>query len=72
MLEALVALDWVGRLEEDGHPRYVLLCDPADAARAAGRHAAARSDTRPRAVWKRAGFGQLRLAEILAEPATSA
>jgi membrane protein len=34
-LEALVALDWVGRLEEagapgaGGEPRYALLCDPA-------------------------------------------
>src|SRR3954466_5016680 len=29
VLEALMVLDWVGRLEEDGHPRYVLLCEPA-------------------------------------------
>jgi membrane protein len=28
-LESLMTLDWVGRLEEGGHPRYVLLCDPA-------------------------------------------
>jgi membrane protein len=28
-LEALTALDWVGRLDEEGQPRYVLLCDPA-------------------------------------------
>ncbi len=27
-LAALGALDWVGRLAEDGQPRYVLLCDP--------------------------------------------
>jgi membrane protein len=27
-LEALTALDWVGRLEEEGQQRYVLLCDP--------------------------------------------
>jgi membrane protein len=31
VLEALVALDWVGRLEEEGQPRHVLLCDPAHA-----------------------------------------
>jgi membrane protein len=24
-----VALDWVGRLDEEGQPRHVLLCDPA-------------------------------------------
>ena len=29
MLDALVALDWVGRLEEPRRARYVLLCDPA-------------------------------------------
>jgi membrane protein len=29
VLEALMVLDWVGRLEEEGHPRYVLLCEPA-------------------------------------------
>ena len=29
VLEALTALDWVGRLDEEGQPRYVLLCDPA-------------------------------------------
>ena len=29
VLEALLLLDWVGRLEEEGHPRYVLLCEPA-------------------------------------------
>jgi len=28
VLEALMVLDWVGRLEEEAHPRYVLLCDP--------------------------------------------
>ena len=28
VLDALVTLDWVGRLDEEGQPRYVLLCDP--------------------------------------------
>jgi membrane protein len=30
VIEALQQLDWVGRLEEDGEPRQVLLVDPAD------------------------------------------
>lgn len=30
VLEALQRLDWVGRLEEEGEPRQVLLVDPAD------------------------------------------
>jgi membrane protein len=29
VLDALVAMDWAGRLEEAGHQRHVLLCDPA-------------------------------------------
>jgi membrane protein len=29
VLEALIALDWVGLLDEAGEPRHVLLCDPA-------------------------------------------
>jgi membrane protein len=29
IVETLVALDWAGRLDEAGSPRYVLLCDPA-------------------------------------------
>jgi len=29
VLEALMTLDWVGRLDEENQPRYVLLCDPA-------------------------------------------
>jgi membrane protein len=29
ILETLVSLDWAGRLDEAGSPRYVLLCDPA-------------------------------------------
>jgi membrane protein len=28
VLEALMTLDWVGRLDEENQPRYVLLCDP--------------------------------------------
>ncbi len=28
VLEALTGLDWVGRLDEQGQARYVLLCDP--------------------------------------------
>ena len=29
VLEQLVALDWVARLEEEGEPRHALLCEPA-------------------------------------------
>lgn len=29
VLDALVAIDWLGVLDETGQPRYVLLCDPS-------------------------------------------
>ena len=29
VMESLLTLDWVGRLDEEGQPRYVLLCDPS-------------------------------------------
>jgi membrane protein len=29
LIERLVALDWVARLDEAGDPRFALLCDPA-------------------------------------------
>jgi membrane protein len=29
LLDTLVAIDWLGRLDEEGGARYVLLCDPA-------------------------------------------
>ena len=32
VLEVLMSLDWVGRLDEEGQPRYVLLCEPAHTA----------------------------------------
>jgi membrane protein len=35
VLERLVGLDWVGRLDEEGEPRHALMCDPA--VTAAGR-----------------------------------
>jgi membrane protein len=68
LLEALIGIDWVGRLDEDGEPRYVLLADPA------------RTDAEPllaalllepspdlAAFWKEARFDQLKLGELLRE-----
>ena len=42
LLDLLVELDWAARLDEDGTPRHVLLCDPAltRSAAAGGRAAA--------------------------------
>jgi len=73
VLEALIELDWVGRLEESGSARYVLLCDPA-ATLAEPLLAKLLLDPAPdlAATWKRAGFDAVRLDELIGEPAPSA
>ena len=73
VISALVDIDWVGRLDEHGDARYVLLVDPA-ATTVEPLVARLLLDPTPdlAPVWKRAGFGQLRLAEILAAPGASA
>lgn len=68
-LQALVELDWVARLDDDASddgPRYVLLVDP----RATQLEPLVQSllllhNTSTDAMWERAQFGRLRLAEVL-------
>jgi len=69
VLGTLLEIDWVGRLEEGGDARYVMLCDPA-ATTAEPLVARLLLDPSPdlAPVWQRAGFGRLRLAEILVAP----
>jgi membrane protein len=73
VLAALVELDWVGRLEEPGGARYVLLCDPE---RTPAEPLVAKLLLEPApdlmAVWQRAGFGSAQLGEWLAAPLASA
>jgi membrane protein len=66
VLDVLSELDWVGRLEEPRNARYVLLCDPATTS-AEPLVARLLLDPAPdlEAVWKRADFARMRLAEIL-------
>jgi membrane protein len=66
VLDALVELDWVGRLEEPRSARYVLLCEPATTL-AEPLIAKLLLDPAPdlEATWKHAGFATLRLAELL-------
>ena len=73
VLEALIELDWVGRLEEFGSARYVLLCDPATTL-AEPLFAKLLLDPAPELerTWKRAGFDAVRLAELISEPVPSA
>ena len=70
VISALIDIDWVGRLDEPGDARYVLLVDPTTTPvepLVAKLLLDPTPDLAP--VWKRAGFGQLRLAEILGAPA---
>ncbi len=66
VLDALIEIDWVGRLDERGSPRYVLLCDP-ETTLAEPLVALLLLDPTPdlAPAWKRAGFATMRLAELL-------
>ena len=70
-LEALVAIDWAGKLAEAGDPRYVLLCDPASAP-AEPLLAKLLLDPAPDLAqfWIKARFSELKLADILDKPVT--
>jgi membrane protein len=73
VLDALVEIDWVGRLDEPGGARCVLLCDPATTS-VEPLVAKLLLDPAPdlEATWKRAGFDAMRLAELLrATPAAA-
>jgi membrane protein len=69
-LDALVELDWVGRLDEAEGARNVLLCEPATTL-AEPLIAKLLLDPAPdlAATWQRAGFAAMRLGELLAAPA---
>ena len=66
VLEALTTIDWVGRLDEEGGARHVLLCDPA---RTPVQPLIALLLLEPSAAldpfWKRAGFAGMTLAEAI-------
>ena len=66
VLEALVDLDWVGRLDEEGDARFVLLVEPASVR---AEPLVARFLMQPaaglRAFWQRAGFGEMTLRDVL-------
>jgi membrane protein len=66
VLEALHEIDWVGRLEEPADARHVLLCDAATTP-VGPLVAKLLLDPAPdlEAVWSRAGFARMRLADIL-------
>jgi membrane protein len=66
LLDTLVALDWVGRLEEDDAARYVLLCDPAQTPAQPLLTQVLLEDTpNVQAFWQRAGFGEMKLSDVI-------
>ena len=67
ILDTLVAIDWVGLLDEAGNARYVLLCDPD---KTKVERLVAQLLMEPaasmEAFWKRAGFDQMTVRALLA------
>jgi membrane protein len=66
IVEALVSIDWVGRLDEEGVQRLVLLAEPP-ATRLAPLVTALLLEPREatQAFWRRASLGEMTLAEAL-------
>ncbi len=66
VLDELVALDWVGRLEEAGDSRYVLLCDPAHTpAQPLLSLLLLQPVPALRAFWQHAGFADMSLQDMV-------
>ena len=66
ILDDLVALDWAGRLDEAGHPRFVLMCDLAStSAQPLISSMLIESVPALRGFRQRAGFDEMRLADLL-------
>jgi len=67
ILETLAAIDWIGRLEEEGDARYVMLCDPA---RTPARRLLSQLLLEPthslNAFWEHAGFDEMTVADLMA------
>lgn len=66
IVDTLVELDWVGRLDEPGNPRHVLLCDPATTP-AQPLLAKLLMEPTPAlsGFWRRAGFDAMTVRELL-------
>ncbi len=66
LLETLVAIDWAGRLDEEGGARFVLLCDP-DVTPAQPLLERALLERTPvlASFWRRAGFAEMTLADLI-------
>jgi membrane protein len=66
ILETLLGLDWVGRLDESGDARYVLLCEPATTpAQPLLTQLLLDPGTTLRGFWQRAGFAEMTLHDLV-------
>jgi membrane protein len=66
LVELLVTLGWVGRLDEEGGKRHVLLCDAASTlAEPLIDQLLLARDARTQPFRQRAGLGQVTLAELI-------
>ena len=66
ILDTLVAIDWVGRLDEKADPRYVLLCDPATTkAQPLVAALLIEPSASLRGFWQRAGFDTMTLNDLI-------
>ncbi len=66
LLDTLIGIDWVGRLDEPGEARYVLLADPAKAPAEPGIAALLLEPAPDLArFWKEARFDQMKLGDLL-------
>ncbi|WP_197047036.1 YihY family inner membrane protein [Paucibacter sp. KBW04] len=73
VLDSLVGLDWVGRLEEGGVQRLVLLCAPEQVpAQALLQATVAQRTPGLQQLWARSDWDRLRLVDLLEPASTSA
>ena len=69
VLDALVGFDWVGRLDENGDPRFVLLCDPRQTrARPLLSQFLLEPSGASSGLWHRAGFETMTVQDLLGPP----
>jgi membrane protein len=69
VLETLQRIDWLGRLEEEGAQRLVLLRNPHETLAAPLLHALVVMDTpATRGLWRASGWAQLSVAALLSTP----
>jgi len=66
VLEALMAFDWIGRLDEEDDPRFVLICEPETTlAQPLLAAMLLEPSALSRGLWKRAGFDTLTVQQLI-------